>query len=152
MQSQQKYLFPAPTWTEIAKAAREAIRAVKADFPDVEDIHLAALIGADSTTPIKKLEKMETQKVPASLFAGIGRVYGEQYVKTYRDLMMPCRNEEAINALPAITALAAKLAASAREGRDIDHQALGTMLTELRDVDAVVSRLRAKASEWGMTA
>lgn len=151
MPEMQKYLFSAPTWTEIAKAAREAIRAVKADFPEVEDIDIAKLIGADSITPVRKLEKMETQKVPASLFAAIGRIYGEQYVKSYRDLMMPRSNDEAVNALPAVTALAAKLAAHARDGGDIDHQALAAMLTELREVDSVVSKLRARASELGMT-
>jgi len=148
----QKYLFPAPTWTEIAAAAKASIRAVKNDFPGVEDIHLAALIGADSAKTIARLEAMETKKVPASLFAAIGRVYGEQYVKAYRDLMTSPEGREAVNALPAVTALAAKLAAAARDGGAIDHQALAGMLHELRDVDAVVAKLRARASELGLAA
>lgn len=35
---------------------------------------------------------------------------------------------------------------------EINHQALAAMLPELRDVDSVVSKLRARASELGMAA
>jgi len=146
----QKYLFPAPTWTEIAKAAREAIRAVKADFPAVEDIHLAALIDAKDAKTIDRLERMETKKVPASLFAGISRTYGEQYVRAYRELMMQPTTREAINALPSVTALAAKLAASAKAGGGVDHNALAGMQAELREVEAVVAFLRSKSTQHGI--
>lgn len=121
-----------------------------ADYSDVDEIDIAKLIGAESTTPVKKLLKMETQKVPASLFAGISRKYGEQYVRAYRELMMQPTTREAINALPSVTALAAKLAASAKTGGGVDHQALAGMQAELREVEAVVSALRARSTELGV--
>ena len=152
MSDGQKNLFHAPEWTEIAKAAREAIRAVKADFPEVEDIHLAALIHADCAKTIERLERMETKKVPASLFAGIGRVYGAQYIKTYRDLMMAPESREAINALPAITALAAKLAAAVQSGGGVNHTALPGMMSDLRQVAGIVAALQTRASDLGIAA
>src|SRR5690242_14019581 len=130
MPTPQIYLFPAPEWTEIAEAAKQAIRAVKADFPSVTDIQLAALIDATSAKTIERLEKMETKKVPASLFTAIGKVYGKQYITRYLDLMEmegPC--EEAVNILPALTALAAKVAEAMATGRKtIDHRSLAGML------------------------
>lgn len=152
MPDRQKYLFPAPTWTEIAKAAREAIRAVKADYPLVEDIHLAALIDAGSAKTITRLERMETRKVPASLFTAIAHTYGEQYVRAYRELLSPPESRQAINALPAICALSAKLAAAAREGGAIDHQSLAKMQHELREAEAVIASLRARSTELGIAA
>lgn len=150
----QKYLFPAPTWTEIAEAAKQAIRAVKADHPAVTDIQLAALIDAESAKTIERLERMETKKVPASLFAAIGRVFGEQYITAYLDLMghnAPCR--EAVNILPDLAALTSKVAHALAGGKSkIDHQALAGMLHELRAVDAAVSGLRSRASAMGLAA
>ena len=146
----QKYLFPAPTWTEIARAAREAIRAVKADFPNVEDIHLAALIDAESAKTITRLERMETKKVPASLFAAIAHEYGEQYVRAYRNLLSPPESRTAINALPVVCALSAKLAASAQAGGAIDHVALAGMQQELREAESIIAALRARSTELGI--
>ena len=80
----QKNLFPLPTGTEIAQAAKQAIRSVKADFPDVDDLDFCKLIGATSTKTIERLEKMETQKVPASLFAGIARKRSRHGLKRRR--------------------------------------------------------------------
>jgi hypothetical protein len=155
--NRQNYLFPVPGWTEIAKAARSSIRAVKADHPDVENIHLAALIDADSAKTIERLERMETKKVPASLFTAIGAAFGAQYVQPYMELFgckaVPLHCQEAVNALPALTALTAKMAAALTEGRaELDHIALGGMLHELREVDGVVSKLRSRALELGMSA
>lgn len=154
MCDRQKYLFDAPTSTQIAEAAKQAIRAVKADHPQVQDIHLAALIDADSAKTIERLEKMETKKVPASLFAAIGRVYGEQYISAYLALMgRSPKCEEAANLLPDLASLTAKVAAALNNGRsEIPHQALGGMLGELRAVDAAIASLRARASALGMAA
>lgn len=150
----QKYLFPAPTATQIAEAAKQAIRAVKADHPAVEDIHIAALIGADSAKTIERLERMETKKVPASLFAALGATFGEQYVTAYLDLMghdRPCA--EAVNILPDLATLTSKVANALAGGKaKIDHQALAGMLHELRAVDAAVSGLRSRASSLGLAA
>lgn len=149
MPERQKYLFPAPDWTEIAKAAREAIRAVKADFPEVKDIHLAALIDADSAKTIHRLEDMETRKVPASLFTAIANTYGKQYVRAYDALLSPAESRTAINALPAICAIAAKLATTAHAGV-VDHISLAGMQQELREAEAVIAALRARSSELGV--
>lgn len=152
----QKYLFPVPTAGEIAKAASQAIYAVKADH-GVTDIQMAALIDAKDIGVIARLEKQETKKVPASLFSAIAAAYGPEYVKAYTDLMgvdaVPKHCEEAINALPKVTALAAKLAAAMTNGREkLDHVALAGMLADLRAVDGVVSALRSRAHEMGLAA
>ncbi len=151
----QKYLFSAPTSAEIQKVARQIILAVKAG-EGATNMQLAALIGADDAGTIQRLEEMRTAKVPASLFTAIGAQYGDTYIQPYMGLMglkaVPQTCTDAINALPAVTALAAKLALAANGKTGPDHVALGGMLQELRDVDAVISHLRARAADMGMSA
>lgn len=156
MSDRQKNLFDAPTTGEIAKVCAQIIRAVKADNPDVSNAILAKAIGAKDVGVVERLENAETQKVPASLISTIGSTYGPEYIQPYMALMglkaAHAGVRDAVNALPAVTALAAKLALYAKDGAAIDHVALAGMLHELRDVDAVVSRLRNRASDLGMAA
>lgn len=154
MDDRQKNLFPFPSRTEISKAATLAITALRADHPEVDDEVLANLIGSKCAKTVARIVKGETDKVPATLFAVIGRKFGRQYISYYLDLIeIPQACNEAVNALPALTSLTAKVAAAMTEGRkNINHQALAGMLSELRDVDAVVSQLRARASDLGMAA
>lgn len=151
----QKYLFDAPTTGEIAKVCAQIIRSVKADNPGLTNAMIAKAIGSKDEGVVTRLENAETQKVPASLISAIGHEFGAQYIQPYMALMglkaVPASVQVAVNALAAVTALAAKLAATARGG-EFDHQAIGGMLSELRDVDAAVSSLRARASELGMAA
>ncbi len=65
---------------------------------------------------------------------------------------VPRHREQAINALPALTALTAKLAAAIGNGSGITHQTLGGMLAELREADGIISTLRAQASDMGFAA
>lgn len=153
----QKYLFPIPDAGEIALTAKQIICAIKADHPDVSDEYLAKLIGGKDKGSIERLERLETKKVPATVFSNLAAKYGTEYIQPYMSLFghkaVPQHCEEAVNALPALTSLAAKIAASLTDGRtEINHQALAGMLHELRDVDAVVVNLRARASELGLAA
>lgn len=156
MPDRQKYLFPIPSAGEIAEVAAQTIRAVKADFPDVTNQLLAAMIGAKESGAIERLENKETKKVPASLFSAIAARYGEKYIQNYMQLVglkaVPSHCDEAVNALPALAALVSKLACAASDGKGINHTALAGMLTELRAADGVISTLRARASDLGMAA
>lgn len=148
-------LFSAPTAEEIGKVTASIIRAVKTDR-DLSNMQVAAALGVDTDT-IRNLEDRKTKKVPAAVISGIGAVYGVEYVQPYMALF-DCKAvklccEEAVNALPALTGLVAKMACALNNGRtQIDHISLAGMLTELREVDAVVATLRARASEMGLPA
>jgi hypothetical protein len=152
----EKYLFEMPSGSKIADVVASIIRAVKADRPEVTNKSLAYLIDAHDADVISRLENAETKKVPASLIVAIGGQYGDKYIQPYLDLMglkaVKSHHEDAINALPALTALAAKIAANIRDGGGLDHQGLAAILPELREADGVISTLRARASEMGMSA
>lgn len=152
---QQKYLFDIPTSGKIAEAVRAIIIAVKRDNV-VTNAQLGALFGVSSDT-VQRLEDMETKKVPASFITSIGAAFGEQYIQPYMALFgcraVPQHCVEVINAVPAVTAFAAKLAAaSINGGARINHHALADIMPSLRDVDAIVSSLRAMASDMGIAA
>ncbi len=155
MSAGQKYLFPIPTAGEIALAAKTTIEAVRAD-KGLGDKEFANLIGQKDEGVIERLVRLETKKVPASLFSAVAAAYGDSYIQGYMQLMglkaVPRNQEQAINALPALTALAAKLAAAATATGGINHQSLAGMLSELRDADGVISTLRARAADLGMAA
>lgn len=151
----QNRLFDVPTGGEIAAVVREIILAVKTDR-GVSTKDLARLFGVSKDT-VERLEDMTTEKVPASVITAIGAKFGEAYIQPYfalfgcKAIKLHC--QEAVNALPALTSLSAKIAAAMIGGKaDLDHIALADMLGELRDVDAVVSKLRARASDLGMAA
>lgn len=48
--------------------------------------------------------------------------------------------------------LAAKLAANVRDGGGLDHNGIAAILPELREVDGIISSLRARAADLGMAA
>ncbi|MFN3424870.1 MAG: hypothetical protein ACK40C_09225 [Novosphingobium meiothermophilum] len=155
MPPQQKYLFDVPPAGKIAEAARAIILAVKRDHV-VTNAQIGALFDASADT-VQRLEDMETKKVPASFITAIGAAFGEQYIQPYMALFgcraVPQHCAEVINAVPAVTAFAAKLAAaSINGGSRINHQALADIMPSLRDVDAIVSSLRAMASDLGIAA
>lgn len=155
MAHQQKYLFDIPTSGKIAEAARAIILAVKRDHV-VTNAQIGALFDSSADT-VQRLEDMQTKKVPASFITAIGAAFGEQYIQPYMALFgcraVPQHCEEVINAVPAVTAFAAKLAAaSINGGAKINHQALADIMPSLRDVDAIVSSLRAMAAAQGITA
>lgn len=144
----------APTSQEIADVVSDIIRAVRGDF-NLTEGQMAEKLDVSANT-IGNLQDKTTQKVPAGVIAAIGALYGAQYIQPYMGLFgckaVNLQREEAINALPALTALTAKIAAHARDGGQIDHQALAAMLPELREVDGVITTLRARASELGLGA
>ena len=152
----QKNMFDMPSSGKIADVAARIIRAVKADHPEVSNKTLARLIDANDADVITRLENAETKKVPASLIIAIGGKYGDEYIQPYLDLMglkaVKSHREEAVNALPALTALAAKLAANVRDGGGLDHNGIAAILPELREVDGIISSLRARAADLGMAA
>lgn len=155
MSQKQKYLFDIPTSGKIAEAVRGIILAVKRDHV-VTNAQIGALFGVSGDT-VQRLEEMETKKVPASFITAIGAAFGEQYIQPYMALFgcraVPQHCEEVINAVPAATAFAAKLAAaSINGGAKINHQALTDLMPNLRDVDAIVSSLRAMAADLGIAA
>ena len=147
----QKYLFDVPTNGRIAQVCAQIIRAVKADKPGLTNAALAVAIGAKDKGVVDRLENAETDKVPASLITTIGAAFGSAYIQPYMELMgltaVPKRCEEAVQALPSLTALVAKIAAAAGNGEGISHVALGRMLPELRAAEGVIAALRAKAGE-----
>lgn len=154
--SRRNTLFDAPTAQEIAAVVADIVRAVKADFR-LTNMALAAALKLDSPNSVKNLEEEKIAKVPASLISNIRCEYGIEYIQPYMALFgcraVPMHCEEAVDALPALTALAAKMAASIHNGRhEIDHTALAAMLPELRKVDGVISALRARAGDLGMIA
>ena len=144
----------APTSQEIADVAADIVRAVRNDFSLTEG-QLADKLEVSPNT-IGNLQDKATQKVPAGVIASIGALYGAQYIQPYMALFgckaVNLHREEAINALPALTALVAKVAANIRDGGALDHQALAAMLPELREADGVIATLRARASDLGLPA
>lgn len=155
MAHQQKYLFDIPTSGKIAEAARAIILSVKRDHV-VTNAQIGALFDSSGDT-VQRLEDMQTKKVPASFITAIGAAFGEQYIQPYMALFgcraVPQHCEEVINAVPAVAQFMAKLAsASINGGAKINHQALADIMPSLRDVDAIVSSLRAMAAAQGITA
>jgi hypothetical protein len=154
-QTWQNCFLDAPDIAKIQQAARDIILAVKRDKGLTEG-DLARLLDVDRDT-VRRLENLETKKVPASLISTIGAVYGGSYIEPYMRLFghkaVPASCEEAVNILPALTALAAKVAAAAKDGRvGLNHQALAGMMLELCEVDGIVTKLRARASGMGIAA
>lgn len=150
----QNRLFDVPDQAEIQKAARDIILSVKLDT-GVTNKDLARLLGVNVDT-VDRLECMETNKVPASLISTVAAKFGGQYIQPYMALFghkaVPASCDEAVNALPAVTALAAKIASFAKDGVGFNHQALAAMASDLRDVDGIVSALRARAATMGIAA
>ena len=153
--TKQNYSFDLPDAGKIAAAVREIIVAVKRDNI-ISNAQLADKFGVSKDT-VDRLETMQTQKVPASIVYVIGRDFGEQYIQPYMELF-GCRavkqaQSEIIDALPTATTFAAKLARAAAGGRsDIDHNALADMMPTIRAIDALTSKLRARATELGIAA
>jgi hypothetical protein len=150
----QNSLFDAPSAGKIAEVVRDIVRAVKADHAPLNNSQLGVAIGGVSADTIDRLEGGMTAKVPASVISGIAARFGSQYVQPYFELFgcraVPMASVELVEALPAVTALAAKMAAVAAEG--LNHKTVATFLKELRDADAAIAGLRASASNWGLAA
>jgi hypothetical protein len=65
---------------------------------------------------------------------------------------VPVHCAVAVNAMPALTALVAKLAVHVRAGDRLDHTGFASILSELRDADGVISSLRSMALQMGFAA
>ncbi|NML93778.1 hypothetical protein [Novosphingobium olei] len=151
----QNSLFGVPETAEIQKAARSIILAVKRD-EGVTSKDLARLLDVTVDT-VERLEGMETKKVPASLISSVAAKFGGEYIQPYMALFghkaIRAQCEEAVNILPALTALVAKIAAAAPGGgAQLNHQTMAAIATELREVDGIVTALRARAADMGVVA
>lgn len=153
--AKQNYTFGLPEAGKIAVAVRDIIKSVKADHV-VSNTQLGDLFGVSKDT-VDRLEVMTTQKIPASVIYMIGENYGAEYIQPYMDLF-GCRavkkvQSEIVDALPTATMFAAKLAAAVGPGRtEIDHNAIADIMPTLRAIEALTSKLRAKAVEFGIAA
>jgi hypothetical protein len=151
----QKYLFCCPDAGEIAQAAAQAIRGVKADFP-VTNMQLAALMGSKDADVIERLENRETKKVPASLFVAISNAFGEQYIKDYMDLMglraMPKHVDDIMKAMPALASLVAKMTALAAAGKSLNHTNFAPLAGDVRAADGALAQLRSMMADMGLAA
>jgi len=156
MSNRQKNLLDLPTTGKIAEVAADIIRAVKADNRGLTNAQLAVMIGAKDADVITRMENAETAKVPASLITAIGWAYGSEYIQPYMGLMgfkaVPIHCDRAIKAMPALTALVAKLAVHIRDGGGLDHVGIAAILPELREADGVIGALRSAALEMGYAA
>lgn len=150
----QNSLFDAPSAGKIAEVVRDIIRAVKLDNGPLNNAQLGVVIGGVSSDTIDRLEGGMTAKVPASVISGIAAKFGPQYVQPYFELFgcraVPIAAIDIVEALPAVTALAAKLAAIAADG--INHRTIATFLPELRAADAAITGLRAAGAKMGLAA
>ena len=149
-------LFDAPSAGKIAEVVADIIEAVKRDHKPLNNAQLGAKIGGVSQDTIDRLDGGETAKVPASIIAGIAARYGFTYVQPYLELFgcraIPLACDEAINALPAATTFAAKLAEAVNGRAEMSHQALADIMPTVRAVEAVTAMLRARASAMGIAA
>lgn len=155
LQRSENLPLPMPNQQEIVDVTASILRAVMG-AKDLSPVEVAAKLKLDDCRVIKSLLEKKTAKPPAHIIAQIGATWGQEFIQPYAALfgckVVPLHCDEVVNALPAITALAAKMASLIGDGRGINHQTLGGMLHELREVDGIVSALRAKASDLGMAA
>lgn len=155
-QLKQISLIDAPSAGKIAEVVAKIIEAVKRDHRPLNNKQLGVKIGGVSADTIDRLEGGETHKVPASVISGIGAKYGFVYVQPYLELFgcraIPLVCDEAINALPAATMFAAKLAEAANGRTQMSRQALADMMPTVRAVETVTAMLRARASAMGIAA
>lgn len=152
--SQNVLLFLAPKRKELRAAVSRIVRSIQLEHDETDD-ETAKNLGVSASTV--RNARNGSCDLSALTIAAIGKRYGPDellpYTKLFNARAVPLECEVAINAIPALASLLAKLAeAKASRGGMIGHSALAAMRHELGAAQNVINNLRAQAEKVGVIA